>query len=426
MIAIAAAALIIIVAVIIIIATSKIPEAKKLTIKSTNNSQILTWERNGKNISYEVYRKETEGDFSLVRTIGEEDDTSYTAESLNSATLYKYKVVAVKGKRKSKGVTIEGTTIPVIPSNLSASTQVELSLTLVWSDSQNVAGYDLKFGSANDLSDATTTTVSLDGITIDENTGLRSYTYTNLEEGAVYYFSIRSFCDKDIYSDWTPITSARVTRAVNMAGIDPSAPMVAITFDDGPDSSDVTSRILDAFAKSGGHATFFQLGNLVENYPDKVQRMVDEGHEVGNHTYDHTHMKNSVTSDDIIRANDSIERVCGVRPYSFRCPGGESTDLIIDTCNSQGMSVYHWSLDTRDWSSRDANAVVSEIKNNVKDGDIILMHNIYSSTADAVEEILPWLTEQGYQLVTVSQLIQAKTGEPPIPGTTYKRSDYSW
>ena len=82
--------------------------------------------------------------------------------------------------------------------------------------------------------------------------------------------------------------------------------------------------------------------------------------------------------------------------------------------------------DTRDWSSRDANSVISEIKNNVQDGDIILMHNIYSSTADAVEQILPWLTDQGYQLVTVSQLIQAQNGEPPIPGITYKRADYSW
>ena len=116
-----------------------------------------------------------------------------------------------------------------------------------------------------------------------------------------------------------------------MSGIDISAPMVAITFDDGPDGSDVTSRILDAFASVGGHATFFQLGDHVEAQPEKIQRMVAEGHEVGNHTYDHTHMGSAVTSDDIIQANNSIESICGIRPYSFRCPGGESTDLIVDT-----------------------------------------------------------------------------------------------
>ncbi|MCQ2512090.1 MAG: polysaccharide deacetylase family protein [Lachnospiraceae bacterium] len=422
----AAAVLILLVAILLIVGTPKVPEAKNLTIKSTDNSQVLTWERNGKEIAYEVYRKGSEGDFSLVRTIEKNDATTYTAESLDSATLYKYKIVAVKGHRKSKGVSIEDLTTPVIATNLSASTQVEKSLTIVWEDAQKVNGYDIKFGSANDLSDATTTTVSLDGITIDETTGLRSYTYYDLEEGAIYYFSIRSFCDKDKYSDWTPIVSARVTRAIDMSGIDPAAPMVAITFDDGPDGSDVTTRILDAFAAAGGHATFFQLGDHVEAQPEKIQRMVAEGHEVGNHTYDHTHMNAAVTSDDIIRANDSIEAVCGIRPYSFRCPGGESTDLIVDTCISEGMSVFHWSLDTRDWSSRDANAVIAEIKNNVQDGDIILMHNIYSSTAEAVEQILPWLTEQGYQLVTVSQLIQAKNGEPPLPGITYKRADYSW
>ncbi|MCQ2529916.1 MAG: polysaccharide deacetylase family protein [Lachnospiraceae bacterium] len=426
MLAAAAAVLIIIVAILLIVFTSRVPEAKNLTIKSTDNSQVLTWERNGKEISYEVYRKGSEGDFSLVRTIGEEDATTYTAESLSSATLYKYKVVAVKGHKKSKGAVIEDLTTPVIAANLTANTQVEKSLTLVWDDSQAVNGYDLKFGSANDLSDATTTTVSLDGITVDETTGLRSYTYDELEEGAIYYFSIRSFCDKDKYSDWTPIVSARVTRAIDMSGIDPSAPMVAITFDDGPDGSDVTTRILDAFAEAGGHATFFQLGDHAEAQPEKIKRMVAEGHEVGNHTYDHTHMSGAVTSDDIIRANNSIEEVCGIRPYSFRCPGGESTDLIVDTCISEGMSVFHWSLDTRDWSRRDADAVIAEIKNNVQDGDIILMHNIYSSTADAVEQILPWLTDQGYQLVTVSQLLQAKNGEPPLPGITYKRADYSW
>ncbi len=426
MMAAAAAILLIVVAVIIIVVASRVPEAKALTIKSTDNSQALTWERNGQDVSYEVYRKTGDSDFSLVRTIGEADATSYTAESLDSATLYQYKIVAVKGHKKSKGAVIEDITTPVIAANLTANTQVEESLTLVWDDSQKVNGYDLKFGSANDLSDAITTTVSLDGITVDEITGLRSYTYDNLEEGAIYYFSIRSFCDKNIYSDWTPITSARVTRAIDMTGIDISAPMVAITFDDGPDGSDVTTRILDAFAEAGGHATFFQLGDHAEAQPEKIKRMVEEGHEVGNHTYDHTHMNNAVTSDDIIRANNSIENVCGIRPYSFRCPGGESTDLIVDTCISEGMAVFHWSLDTRDWSSRDADAVIAEIKNNVQDGDIILMHNIYSSTADAVEQILPWLTEQGYQLVTVSQLIQAKNGEPPVTGTTYKRADYSW
>ncbi|MDO4530228.1 MAG: hypothetical protein Q4B55_07455, partial [Lachnospiraceae bacterium] len=80
---------------------------------------------------------------------------------------------------------------------------------------------------------------------------------------------------------------------------------------------------------------------------------------------------------------------------------------------------YHWSVDTRDWSSRDADSIVTETQNNVSDGSIILMHNIYDSTADAVERIVPWLVEQGYQLVTVDQLIQAKTGQPPVPGTEY-------
>ncbi len=230
---------------------------------------------------------------------------------------------------------------------------------------------------------------------------------------------MRSYCDQNSYSDWTPTATARVTRPVDMHGIDVNAPMVALTFDDGPDVSNITSRILDAFAAVGGHATFFQLGQRAEMYPEKIQRIVNEGHEIGNHTYDHGHMGDAVTSDDIISANDAIEAAGGVRPVSFRSPGGNTTELIRQTCIQENMTLYYWSMDTRDWYTKDAAETVSYIKSHVEDGDIILMHNIYDSSAEAIEEILPWLVDQGYQLVTVSQLLVAKTGNLPEPGLEY-------
>jgi peptidoglycan/xylan/chitin deacetylase (PgdA/CDA1 family) len=83
------------------------------------------------------------------------------------------------------------------------------------------------------------------------------------------------------------------------------------------------------------------------------------------------------------------------------------------------MPLYYWSIDTEDWKSRDAQKVYNAVIKNAKDGDIVLMHDIYSSTAEAVEKIVPKLIEEGYQLVTVSELIQVKTGNPPTAGQQY-------
>ena len=420
---IAAAALVVVAAVIVIIIfASKIKEAANLTLSTTDTTQTISWTRKGKDIGYEVLQKAPDGTFQVVKTVSPEGATAVTVEGLNSATLYEYKVRALKGTdkpRKSAGVTIKGYTAPSVLTDITASTQVKESLTFVWSDPQPIAGFELRYGPSEDFHDATTVTLTAENIVVDEGNGKNTYTIENQPEGTKYYYAMRSYCDQNSYSDWTPTATARVTRPVDMHGIDVNAPMVALTFDDGPDVSNITSRILDAFAGVGGHATFFQLGQRAEMYPEKIQRIVNEGHEIGNHTYDHSHMGDAVTSDDIIHANDAIEAAGGVRPVSFRSPGGNTTELIRQTCIQENMTLYYWSMDTRDWYTKDAAETVSYIKSHVEDGDIILMHNIYDSSAEAVEEIVPWLVEQGYQLVTVSQLLVAKTGNLPEPGLEY-------
>ena len=420
---IAAAALVVVAAVIVIIIfASKIKEAANLTLSTTDTTQTISWARKGKDIGYEVLQKAPDGTFQVVKTVSPEGATAVTVEGLNSATLYEYKVRALKGTdkpRKSAGVTIKGYTAPSVLTDITASTQVKESLTFVWSDPQPIAGFELRYGPSEDYHDATTVTLTAENIVIDEGNGKNTYTIENQPEGTKYYYAMRSYCDQNSYSDWTPTATARVTRPVDMHGIDVNAPMVALTFDDGPDVSNITSRILDAFAGVGGHATFFQLGQRAEMYPEKIQRIVNEGHEIGNHTYDHSHMGDAVTSDDIIHANDAIEAAGGVRPVSFRSPGGNTTELIRQTCIQENMTLYYWSMDTRDWYTKDAAETVSYIKSHVEDGDIILMHNIYDSSAEAVEEIVPWLVEQGYQLVTVSQLLVATTGSLPEPGLEY-------
>lgn len=420
---IAIAAIAAIVALVIVFASAKVSEPLNVKISSSENTQTITWKRKGKNISFEIQQKGADGNYTTLKTIPEDGSTTCTAEGLQSATEYSYKITAIKGSgekaKRSSGVEVKAYTLPKSVTALNASTESKDSLTFTWNDPQKLTGYELKYSPNEDFSDAVSIQIPLREVEKEEGSDVRSYMVPDLPEGNTYYYQFRSQCGDSVYSEWLPVASAKVTHAIDMTGIDVNAPMVAITFDDGPEGYDITTRILDAFAAVGGHATFFQLGDRTDSNPEKIQRMIAEGHEVGNHTYDHTHMGDAVTADDIISCSNSIEAACGVRPTCFRSPGGNTTNMIKEVCASEGMALFYWSVDTRDWSSRDADAVVTSIKNNTEDGDIILMHNIYDSTAEAVERILPWLKEQGYQLVTVPQLLKAKSGQLPTPGVEY-------
>ena len=198
-------------------------------------------------------------------------------------------------------------------------------------------------------------------------------------------------------------------------GIDPSRPMVALTFDDGPHAA-VTPRILNCLEAYGGHATFFMVGNRVPANASVVSRMVSLGCEVGNHTYDHKYLTN--LGDGGIRTsvgqtNQIIANACGVPPILMRPTGGYYNAGNINTLGSMGMSAVMWSLDTRDWKTRNAQTTIDTVLNHVKDGDIVLMHDLYEPTAVAAERIIPELTARGYQLVTVSELAAYRGGLNP-------------
>ena len=420
---IAAAAAVIAIVVLILVSTLTVPEAQDLTIESSSSAQVLSWKGKPNKITYLVYRKTGDTDYELVSTVAEGAEPTFVSRDLQSATLYDYKVVAVKeigGKpTESKGQTASAYTLPVTITDVKARTMSKDSLTLTFTDSQPVDNFEIRYGASQDLTEPEVLSVPYSKAERNEADHTCSVTIPNQKEGTVLYYSIRSVCGEDIFSEWSDVFSGTVTRAIDMTGIDTTKPMVALTFDDGPDKGEFTTRILEAIEAAGGHGTFFQLGQLVESFPEISKRIVSGGHQIACHTYDHEHMGDAVTSEDITKANDAIQEVTGVRPSAFRCPGGELTDLIRSTCESEGQAIFYWWLDTRDWSSRDADSVVSEIQNHVADGDIILMHNIYGSTAEAVERIVPWLANKGYQLVTVDQLIQAKTGEPPMPGVQY-------
>ncbi|MCF0143266.1 MAG: polysaccharide deacetylase family protein [Parasporobacterium sp.] len=222
-------------------------------------------------------------------------------------------------------------------------------------------------------------------------------------------------------------TSASTETSSETAAAGPSRPIppdggsgyIALTFDDGPEAMGVTTDILDTLSAYGAKATFFSLGLNASYNPEIMQRMAAEGHEIGAHTYDHVNMGYSVTWNDVVGGNDAIQAASGVRPTAFRAPGGDINDDIISMCVSEGQPLYQWSVDTRDWESRDASAIIENVYANVQPGSIILMHNIYWSTAEAVKTIVPELINQGYTFVTCSELIQIYQGTAPEAGVIY-------
>ena len=204
---------------------------------------------------------------------------------------------------------------------------------------------------------------------------------------------------------------------INGHRIDLSKPLIALTYDDGPQTS-VGNRIMDIMAQYGQKCTFFMVGDRVPSRAAEVQRMVAEGHEVANHTYGHVYL-NKVGADTIRsqvdKCNTVIAQTTGVTPVIMRLPGGNKNSTVLSNVN---MPIILWNIDTRDWATRNAESTKAAVIGKVKSGDIVLMHELYESTATATASIVPTLVEQGFQLVTVSELAALK-GVELKPNTVY-------
>jgi len=191
--------------------------------------------------------------------------------------------------------------------------------------------------------------------------------------------------------------------------IDPAKPMVALTIDDGP-YAPVGNRILDCLAEHGAKATFYMVGNRCSSYVEEMQRIAADGHELGNHTYSHKYLVNLGAEGiqrEIQRGAEAIQTASGVAPATVRLPGGLKNSTVLANVHAP---MIMWSIDTLDWKTKDAQSTVDAVLNKVKDGDIILIHELYQATADAVVQLVPALIERGYQLVTVSEIATYRGG----------------
>lgn len=186
--------------------------------------------------------------------------------------------------------------------------------------------------------------------------------------------------------------------------------LVALTFDDGP--GPYTSRLLDALKERNARATFFVVGTRVNSYASVIKRMEAEGHVVGNHSQNHKNLKYlsaSGIASEMGACASKIKNVLGHNPVVMRCPGGNYNNTVKQYAKDQGVPIIQWSVDTRDWESRNKSAILKHT-DSVKDGSIVLMHDIYSTTVDAAIEMMDRLINKGYTLVTVPELLKAKYG----------------
>lgn len=185
---------------------------------------------------------------------------------------------------------------------------------------------------------------------------------------------------------------------------DMDTPKIAITFDDGPDPY-CTEQLLDGLKERGAKASFFVMGKQAEAYPELIRRMQAEGHLIGNHTYSHIQLgKNNreTFKKELIKTNELLRGITGEEPQYVRPPYG-SWDKSFET--ELTMIPVLWTIDPMDWCSSDVNGIVRKVTEKAEENAVILMHDEYESTVTAALEIVDILQKQGYEFVTVDEIL---------------------
>ena len=378
-------------------AYTKIASAYRVDYPRLNNVTAVTsglkvsWGKVAKADYYTVYRRVNNGDWQKIGTTKNNTTLSFTDKNVASGVTYNYTVIAWYKKSKSTYDVngIDGMYFSS-PELTSARCFKSKKIVVEWSSVGGAQTYTIYKKEDNAKYKAIKT--------VDSNTF--SFTDTDIKVGKSYSYIVRATSYYGIMSGNSNVKCARV--------LDLNKPMVALTYDDGPSSS-ATTRILDTLEKYNSRATFFVVGSRVGTYKSQISRAYKLNCEIGNHTYNHktlTSLSASSVLSELSTTSSKVESITGERPIVMRPPGGSFNNSTVK--ENVGMPIIMWSVDTRDWESRNSSKIVSNIKNNVRDGSIVLMHDLYDSTASATETIVPWLIKNGYQIVTVTELMDAK------------------
>jgi len=204
------------------------------------------------------------------------------------------------------------------------------------------------------------------------------------------------------------VTPTSVALKPQFSEGDGSRPEIALTIDDGP--SPYTWQMLSVLRQYGIHATFFVVGQNVQNYPDLVQQELADGHLVGNHTWDHadlTRLSANAIRREISKTSAFLQQTAGFQPTFFRPPYGAINNEVQAQASSLGLTSTLWSVDPQDWTTPGTQIIIKRVLNQVQNGSIILMHDgggDRSQSIAALQTIIPTLLQRGYHFVTVQQL----------------------
>ena len=206
------------------------------------------------------------------------------------------------------------------------------------------------------------------------------------------------------------LTFSSVAEVKVYRSVETEKKQIALTFDDGPHPR-LTPKILEILARYNVSATFFMVGQNILNYPEAARAVINAGHEVGNHTFTHPHiasLNEKAIFEEIGKCEEALEELCEYRPHLLRTPQGALTPNLERCLLEDDYILVLWSLDTRDWDNKSTATIVRAVLDGVSAGDIILMHDYIgynSKTPEALEQIIPALLSQGYEFVTVSELL---------------------
>ena len=179
---------------------------------------------------------------------------------------------------------------------------------------------------------------------------------------------------------------------------------IALTFDDGPHKV-YTPKLLEGLRKRGVHATFFLIGQNIDGNEDIIRQMKEDGHLIGNHSQNHMQLTKEQAKeacDQINRTNEMIERITGETPVYVRPPFGSWSEELEGMVP---MRVVLWNVDPLDWKTQNKNRIVRHIVRHVEDGSIILLHDVYDTSVEAALEVIDTLSAEGYNFVTVDELL---------------------
>ncbi|MEG0292257.1 MAG: polysaccharide deacetylase family protein [Anaerovoracaceae bacterium] len=240
------------------------------------------------------------------------------------------------------------------------------------------------------------------------------------DDGVNFYFNAGTVLDKEegviTVKASNKDLKGILRDKINPRNIDPNKPMVAITFDDGPKAG-TSDQILDAMEKYDSVATYFELGSNVANVngaSEILKRKEKLGCELASHSWDHPNLftlSDAKVKEQNDKTDEAFKKAVGHAPTLYRPPYGNGNEKTTKIFNKSGIL---WSVDTLDWKSRNKDAIMNVIKSQkTLDGRVLLLHSIHQPSADAVDLLLPWLKEKGYQTVTVSELLIYKYKQDP-------------